>query len=223
MTTTRLNREKYRVAHGVLDSGVWRCDTEAGLVYGARGRPLTARLNGYAYGTLPGTKTQVLLHRVLWEWVNGEIPDGLEVNHKNLIRHDNRASNLELVTSAGNRQHAEDTGAWTPQQGEEHGMHVLAEDEVRAIRRSGQTDASLAATYGVSAGHVKRVRRGRSWAHLDAPAGEKRRPGVPRLNLEKAASIRAAVADGASQASQARLYGVSNATICDVIKGRKWT
>ncbi len=48
------------------------------------------------------------VHRAVWEAFNGPIPDRLEVNHKNLIRDDNRLENLELLTHQENVRHAFD-------------------------------------------------------------------------------------------------------------------
>ena len=48
------------------------------------------------------------IHRDLWEAFNGCIPKGLEVNHINLNRQDNRLENLELVTHQQNIKHAID-------------------------------------------------------------------------------------------------------------------
>lgn len=55
-----------------------------------------------------GKYGQYLVHRAVWEAFNGKIPDRLEVNHKNLIREDNRLENLELLTHQQNVQHAQD-------------------------------------------------------------------------------------------------------------------
>jgi hypothetical protein len=48
------------------------------------------------------------IHRVLWEAFNGRIPKGIEVNHINLNRQDNRLENLEIVTHQQNIKHAID-------------------------------------------------------------------------------------------------------------------
>ena len=55
-----------------------------------------------------GKYTKRGVHRVVWEAFNGPIPDRLEINHKNLIRTDNRLENLELMTHQQNIQHAID-------------------------------------------------------------------------------------------------------------------
>jgi hypothetical protein len=42
------------------------------------------------------------VHRIIWEYVHGVIPEGQEVDHVNGIRHDNRIVNLRLVTHKQN-------------------------------------------------------------------------------------------------------------------------
>lgn len=45
----------------------------------------------------------VMAHRAIWEAVNGPIPLGMEIDHINMIRDDNRIENLRLVTLRENR------------------------------------------------------------------------------------------------------------------------
>lgn len=51
-----------------------------------------------------------LAHRIIWENLKGPIPDGLEINHINGKKDDNRLDNLELVTHKDNVRHAKRTG-----------------------------------------------------------------------------------------------------------------
>jgi hypothetical protein len=53
-----------------------------------------------------GKYARVAVHRVMWEAFIGPIPEGLEINHKNLNRADNRLENLELLSHRENIQHA---------------------------------------------------------------------------------------------------------------------
>jgi len=55
-----------------------------------------------------GKYTKVAVHRAMWEAFVGPIPAGMEINHKNLDRADNRLDNFELLTHRENIQHAID-------------------------------------------------------------------------------------------------------------------
>lgn len=44
------------------------------------------------------------VHRVVWTMINGSIPDEMQIDHINMIRTDNRWSNLRLLTPALNKQ-----------------------------------------------------------------------------------------------------------------------
>lgn len=83
-------------------------DTVDGLVFGSRGEPIGSKVHGYIRidggSTDDGCSTGA--HRVVFEAVHGPIAEGLEVNHINGIKDDNRLVNLEAVTSQENVQHA---------------------------------------------------------------------------------------------------------------------
>jgi hypothetical protein len=55
-----------------------------------------------------GKYAKVAVHRAMWEAFNGPIPEGMEINHKNLDRADNRLDNFELLTHRENIKHAID-------------------------------------------------------------------------------------------------------------------
>lgn len=49
-------------------------------------------------------RVQYAAHRVIWEMFNGEIPEGMEIDHINHIRDDNRIENLRLVSKKSNME-----------------------------------------------------------------------------------------------------------------------
>lgn len=66
----------------------------------------TRRADGYRQVALrlDGKQYQLKAHRVAWILEHGDIPDGLQVDHINGIRDDNRLCNLRLVTQRENDQ-----------------------------------------------------------------------------------------------------------------------
>lgn len=116
--------DKYQRAQQRIDDGLWAVDPQAGTVTNGQGRTLGSRTShGYTFLSMrpasPGRGNQnVYAHRVIWQSVHGPVPDGLEVNHINGVKHDNRIANLELVTPSENVQHAVDTGLLTRAHGE---------------------------------------------------------------------------------------------------------
>jgi len=51
--------------------------------------------NGYVIVRRNGKK--YFEHRLVWQGVNGQIPNGCVIHHKNGIKTDNRIDNLELI------------------------------------------------------------------------------------------------------------------------------
>lgn len=61
-----------------------------------------------------GKRKMYLVHRLVAEAFLGEIRDGLEVNHINAIKSDNRVENLEIVTPRENQLHTYKLGLRKP-------------------------------------------------------------------------------------------------------------
>lgn len=60
------------------------------------------RYDQHGYKRLTVNKKLTSCHRIIWEMHNGSIPKGLEVDHINRVRDDNRIENLRLVTKSEN-------------------------------------------------------------------------------------------------------------------------
>lgn len=98
----------------------------------------------------------------------GPRPDGMAINHKNGMKLDNRAENLEYCTNSENSTHAYRTGLQS-RRGEKHHLRKLCEAEVRqiyAMAHAGQNQTEIAKLYGVDPSSVSNIKRRRNWSHL---------------------------------------------------------
>lgn len=115
-----------------------------------------------------GVKRFFLVHRLVASAFIGPIPPGHEVNHKDADKTNNRADNLEIVTSKGNKRHAIAAGLMC--RGERHGRAKMTAEQVRSARdtyRSGAaTQRQLAEQCGVTKATMKDALRGTTWAHV---------------------------------------------------------
>lgn len=53
-----------------------------------------------------GKQVKVYLHQIVADAFHGPCPDGMEINHRDLDKGNNRASNLEYLTRRQNMDHA---------------------------------------------------------------------------------------------------------------------
>lgn len=86
------------------DSGnlFWRKAPRRNLPAGS----IAGRLHrdGYIQINMKGVSYQA--YRLIWIMINGSIPEGIKIDHEDLIRSNNRIGNLRLATDAQNRANA---------------------------------------------------------------------------------------------------------------------
>lgn len=159
--------------------GVWRpVDgwpyevSNAGKVRNVRsGHVLVPSKHNLGYRTVTlchgGERSSMYVHHVVLNTFVGTRLDGMECNHKNGDKADNRLDNLEWVTNGENMRHAADHGLIP--RGEGHRKAKLTESDVRDIRRlaaCGRTPTHLAARFPVTRRHIRDIVRMRSWRHV---------------------------------------------------------
>lgn len=60
--------------------------------------------NGCGYKRVMVNGKHTMVHHIVWEMHNGEIPEGMEIDHADHDRQNNRIENLRLVSRAINMQ-----------------------------------------------------------------------------------------------------------------------
>jgi len=118
---------------------------------------LTPSINGETFTRL--------VHRLIAETFIPN-PDNLPmVNHKNGIKTDCRASNLEWCTPSENQLHSIKTGLRSTV-GEKNSQATLLEIHVCSIRYSTLRPGQLAKLFNVSPSTISDIKKRRSWTHL---------------------------------------------------------
>ena len=111
-----------------------------------------------------GKTISTLSHRVIWVHFFGNIPPGMEVNHKNGFKNDNRLINLELVTPKENKRHAVEMGLCGAPRGMKNRRCVLSDKDIASIYLMRHVDhksqKEIALVFGVRPNQISRVLTG---------------------------------------------------------------
>lgn len=121
-----------------------------------------------------GKKKRHLIHRlVAFAFLGAPPNDEYEVNHRNAVKDDNRAENLEWLLPKQNVEHAMNLGlvGGTPMPGSLNGRAKLNEADVREIRSlRGLVGArKLAARFRVSRSAIQFIHQGKHWRPAEWP------------------------------------------------------
>lgn len=156
--------------------------TEQGVVYSDhpgnrwRGRlhPLKPADNGRGYLRVRCGGRSVCVHTLVAAAFLGPKPEAMEVNHKDGVKANNCADNLEYVTRSENMKHCHRLGMANNPCGAEHHMVKLTAERVAelrqeyaALRLSGRLPDGamkrLMAKYGMSDSAITNIARRRTW------------------------------------------------------------
>ena len=122
---------------------------------------------GYPQVTLDGYRASV--HRLVLAAFVGPCPPGMECNHLNGIKTDNRVENLEWVTRSENNLHAYRILGHKVLRGEEHGAVKLREAEVRVIKQAKARKIPakwLGEWFKVARSTIYHIWGGTTWKHI---------------------------------------------------------
>ena len=114
------------------------------------------------------------VHRLVAELFIGEIPKGMVVNHINGNKHDNRVTNLEIISPKENTQHAIGLGLIKGKSGESHHNSKLTEEKVLEIYeliKLRYSNTKIAEVMGVNHRTVSQIRSGDRWSELFVKVG----------------------------------------------------
>ena len=109
------------------------------------------------------------VHRIVYETFVGDIPEGMQINHLDGNKQNNKLDNLELCTASQNVQHAFDTGLKRPLRGSEVTTSKVTEEQVLQMYgmfKLGYSNSEVAGIFEIESKHVSLIRHGKRWKHL---------------------------------------------------------
>lgn len=101
------------------------------------------------YGLVRVGRQMQVAHRYHYEQKYGPVPDGFELDHLCRVRACVNPDHLEPVSHAQNCQRGSKT--------------KLSRCDIDAIRAAGDRQEDIARRYGITQGHVSRIKRRRTW------------------------------------------------------------
>jgi len=110
-----------------------------------------------------------LIHRIVVETFISDIPKGMQVNHIDGIKSNNRLDNLEIVTPSENQLHAYRIGLTPKLKGELNGCSELTEKEVLEMYKLfkiGIPNKEIGDKYKIHDRYVSLIRHGKRWKYL---------------------------------------------------------
>ena len=94
--TMTINQERLRELFDYNEDGSFKRKVRTGQSTHV-GQTVHGCLHYSGYRLTKADNIKYMHHRLVWIWHNGEIPEGMEVDHINKIRDDNRIENLQLL------------------------------------------------------------------------------------------------------------------------------
>lgn len=147
-------------------------DKNGGFITKRKKKAGKVATNGYRTISLQrdGTIYTFCEHRCVWVWFNGEIPEGMNINHLDFDRSNNRIENLEVVTQQENLQYSKDAGHMNPQRGEKSARSIWTDKEAQAmkfLRKNGWQVKEIAELFGSKYQNVVgRIINGARYGHI---------------------------------------------------------
>lgn len=106
------------------------------------------------------------VHNLIAAAFLGPCPEGLEIDHIDLDKSNNKPSNLEYITHAENLRRARALKSWGVK-GADHKLTHLVDDDIRAIRASKKSQRDLAKDYHVSQVAIHCIKARKTWTHVE--------------------------------------------------------
>lgn len=145
--------------------------SDDGKIYGPKVGELKQRIDcdGYMKVTVGGMyrkRTAKRVHTIIARVFLEDYQEGLEVNHKNFDRTDNRVENLEMMTHLDNIQYSVQAGHYKTLIGERNGRAKLTWEQVEEIRnryKNGCSILFLSKEYLVSTSTIDCIVKNKTW------------------------------------------------------------
>jgi len=174
---------------------------------------------GYLCVTLykKGKRYSVRIHKLVARNFLGPCPPGKEVNHKDGIKINCRADNLEYLTTLENNIHAFEMGLTSC-------MVKLNWKKVRRIRdllKRGMTDERAAQKFGVGIRAISKIRLNLAWKDKNYIPLVYKNP-CSKLNWKKVRRIRYLLEQGKTQWELSQRFKVSQPLISLISLNKVW-